>query len=98
MNDKVLVRIGDGRAHLSEELQAFGRGQRVRVAVGVDRFAVHVLHDEVGKSVVGGTAVDEARDIWMIELRQNLSFIAKTAEDFLGVEPSPNELHRKLLA
>ena len=98
MNDQVLMRIGDRRAHLAEELQALGRGQRIRVAVGVNRFALHVLHDEVGQSVIGRSAVDQARDVRMIELRQNLPFIAKPAEDVLGVEPAPNELDRNLLA
>ena len=98
MNDQVLMRIGDRRADLAEELQALGRGQRMRVAVGVNRFAVHVLHDEIRQSVIGRSAVDQARDVRMIELRQNLPFIAKPAEDVVGIEPSPNELDRNLLA
>ena len=98
MNDKVLMRVGDRRADLAEERQALGRGQRVRVAVGVDRFAVHVLHDEVGQAVVGRSAVDQARDVRMIELRQDLPFVAKTAEDVVGIEPAPNELDRNFLA
>ena len=34
----------------------------------------------------------------MIELRQDLPFIAKTAEDVLGIESSPNELDRNFFA
>ncbi len=98
MNDQILMRIGDRRADLAEELQALGRGQRIRIAIGVDRFALHVLHDEVGQSVVGRAAIDQARDVRMIELRQDLSFIAKPAEDVFGIESSPNELDRDFLA
>ena len=98
MNDKVLMRVGDRRAHLAKERQALGRGQRIRVAVGVNRFAVHVLHDEIGQAVIGRPAIDQARDVGMIELRQDLPLIAKAAEYVLGIEPSPNELDRNLLA
>ena len=96
MNDEVLVRIGDCRAYLAEERQAFGRGERIRVAVGVDRFAVHVFHDEIRESVVGRPAVDQARDIRMIELRQNLPLGAETPDDIVRVEPAPNDLDRDL--
>ena len=90
------MRVGDRRAHLAEKLQTLGRGQRVRLAVGVDRFAAHVLHDEVGKAVVGRPAVDQARDVRVIEMRQDLSLGPEVPEDLRGIESSPNEFDRNL--
>ena len=57
----------------------------LRVAILRDRLAVHVLHDEVRKSLVGGAAVDQARDVAVFEPGENLALIAKPADrEFAG--------------
>ena len=48
VDDEVLVRVADGRAHLAEERQPPGNPQAARVAVAVQPLALDVLHDEIG--------------------------------------------------
>jgi hypothetical protein len=98
MNDQVLVREGDSGADLAKEVESFGRVQAVGFAISGDGLAVHVFHDEVGETVVGRPAIDEPRDVGVIELCENLPFVAKTAENVLGVEPAPDELDRDFLS
>src|ERR1700719_1819792 len=97
MNDQVLVRVGYGRASFTKEVQPFGGTELTRVAIGANRLALHILHDEVGEAVIGRPSVDEARDVGMIELRENLPLVAKSAKNVLGVEPAPDEFDRDFL-
>ena len=70
----------------------------VRVAVGGDRLAFDVLHHEVRQAVVGRAAVDQARDVRMIELRQDLPFGAEAPQNVIRIEAAPDEFERDLLA
>src|SRR5690606_17165319 len=68
------------------------------VAVAIDRHAVDVLHDEIGRAFRRGTAVQETRDVGMIEVGEDLAF-AEQPLFRLGIdEPVANELDGDLLA
>jgi len=61
MDDMVLVGVMNGRADGMEELESRIRGQFVPVAVRVDRQALDIIHDEVGKTILGCAAVEQLR-------------------------------------
>lgn len=44
------------------------------IAVPVDGFAGYQFHDDVGQAGPGGAAIEQARDVAMIEGRQYLAF------------------------
>src|SRR5687768_13626922 len=64
------------------------------IAITVERLPLDVLHHEVGQTVLGGAAVEQAADVRMIECRQDLSFFAKPAEDEVSVHPALDQLDR----
>ena len=66
----------------------------MRVAVVIKRLAFDELHDEVRQAVVSCTAVKQARDVWMIEGGEDLSFSAKTPQNKIGVHAALHELDR----
>src|SRR5258708_4499982 len=70
----------------------------MRVAIGANWFAVHIFHDEIGQAFIGCSAIDEPRDVGMIELRQDLPLIAKATENSLGIESATDELDCDFLA
>ena len=74
MHDEILMRVMHRGAHHLEQLQARGHLQMVGVAVDVDGDAVDVFHDDVGRAVGQRAAVQQVRDVRMIELRENLAF------------------------
>ena len=74
MHDEVLMRVAHGRAHLQEELHAVAHAEMPRIAPGVDGLARHELHDHVGHAAVGGAAIEQPRDVAMVETREDLPF------------------------
>ncbi len=83
--NQIRVRVVDRFAHLCEYLEPFSEREIVRVAVGRDRLAFDVLHDEVGAPVVGFARLDEAGDVWVIEGAEDLAFDGEAFEDIRGV-------------
>ena len=73
------------------------RREAVLVAVAVDRLAVDVLHDEVRLAVVGHAAVEQPRDVRMIERREDLSLGAEAVASMSASEPAAQQLERDLL-
>ena len=55
---------------------------------------VDVLHDEVGQAVVGRAAVEQARDVRVLERGEDLPLGAKRASMQLGVQPRRHDLDR----
>jgi hypothetical protein len=80
--------IGEGAADSSKELETLGNRVLVFVAEGVDCLPFDVLHYEIRQSVSGGTTVEKARDVWMVERSKDLAFVAKVADDRICVHPT----------
>ena len=72
MHDEVLMRVVHGGADGLEQLETGRDVQAERIAIGIDRCAVDVLHDDVSGLVRQRAAVEEVRDVGMVELRQDL--------------------------
>ena len=88
VDDEVLVRVGDSRADLAEQLEPLANGELMRVAVPADRLAFHILEDEEREPVIGCPAVDQAREVGLGELRENLPFVSEAAQESQAVAPA----------
>ena len=92
MDDEILVRVVHGGAHIMEETQPLLDPEALAVAVGGDRHAIHVLHDEERQLSVGDAAVEQLRDVRVVQRREDLSFGDKAA-----IESSASGLPRSSL-
>ena len=81
MDDQVLVGVTHGRAHLEEQLHALARARGALLEIPVDGFASDQLHDHVRGPGFGGAPVQHARDVRMLQAREDL---ALGAEALLG--------------
>ena len=97
VDDQVLVRVLDGGADVTKELQARGGVEPVRVAVVDDRLAFDVLHREVRPAVRRAATVEQARDERMLEAGENLPLVAEAADDAVGVHAALEHLDRHAL-
>ncbi len=75
MNDEILMGVGNRGTNLPEELEPGVVVELLRVAKFEQRPARYVLHHEVGKAVGGRSAVNQPRNVGMVELRQNLPLV-----------------------
>ena len=79
------MRVGDRGADLAEELQPLGDVERSAVAVLVDRLPFDVLHHEVRQAVLGRAAVEQARDVRVIEARRGSAARCGSARSMASV-------------
>src|SRR5690349_20875805 len=93
MYDLLLVSVMHGVADGAKELQSLHDVQLVIVAVTVKRFTFDELHHKVGKTIFGSSTVEQACDVRVIERREDLSFLAKTTEDEIGVHPALDQFY-----
>ncbi len=98
MDDQVLVGRMHGGTHAAEERQPFLERQAMPVAVQVDAFAVHVLHDEIRDAVAGRAAIEQAADVAMVEARQDLALGAQPVVIRAAHEAGPHQFHGNLMA
>ena len=73
MHDEVLMGVMHRGTNDLKELEPGRKVETIRVTEGVNGQAIDVLHDDVDGSVREGSAVQEMRDIRMVELRQDLA-------------------------
>src|ERR1700677_2333235 len=93
MDDKILVRVLYGSADTAEELEPIIDGKIVLTAIVVNGNSIHILHYEVRDAIGGHASVQKARNIGMIEVRQNLPLGAETKQHALrGPEPGVHQL------
>src|SRR5688572_20105544 len=81
MYDQTAMREIYGGADLPEQAKPLRDVELLRSAVFVEWNALDVLHHEVGKSIGRGAAIHQPCDVWMIERREDLPFVAKSFED-----------------
>ena len=85
---RVLNRVENGKA----QPDAIDRGEPMLVGIPIDARACHVLHHEVGQAVWRRAAIEERRDVGMFERGENLTLVAESADDQLGIHAAPNHL------
>ena len=98
VDEQPLVRVVDRGADVAEEREARRDVESVPAAVLQDVDAVDVLHDEVREPVVRRADVEQARDVRVVERRQDPALGAEAAQHVFGVEPASHELDRDVSA
>ena len=78
MDDRLLVRMLHAFANFDEKFETVADPESVLVAVGGDRNALYVLHDEVWLAVGSGARVEDLGDRWVVHDGEGLP---------LGLEP-----------
>ncbi len=92
MNDPPLVRVVNARAGLLEESQSLTGAESLLVAVLVDRYTRHVLHDEEGLATRCGPGIEDLGDRRVIHHRQGLTFGLEPRHDLPRVHAVPDHL------
>ena len=88
MNNQIPMRKFDRSADLQKQLQSLPRRQLLRNCKASHRCIDNIVHDEVGETIVGRACIEQARDIRMIELGEDLAFCTKAAQDFSRIGTS----------
>jgi len=86
VDHQTAVRVLHCVADLEEQPQALKEREAIFRHEPVDRHAVHVLHDKVGNAIGAGAAIQEAGNVGMFELGEDLPFAPKALD------------HRRVLA
>ena len=81
MENPFLMRVFDCFAESLEELQSLRKVKLFFITVTRDRLTVTKLHDEVGTSPFGGTAVENLRNARMLHQSQGLTFRFESTDD-----------------
>jgi RNA polymerase sigma-70 factor, ECF subfamily len=71
VNDQVAVREPDSVAHAQENVRTRGQPETVHIRVAIHRPALDKLHHEVGTSIGGRAAVQNAGDVGMLQTSDN---------------------------
>src|ERR1043166_8257985 len=98
MDDQSLVGKLNGFANLQEKLQTLPDVRMVLRAVSIEGDAFYVFHDEVRQALSGGAAVEHARDVGVVERRQDLPLVAKTENHRIAVHTAPDQFDGDQLA
>src|SRR5262249_13475276 len=78
--------------NLLKQLQSFGDRMFARVAEFFDRLALDIFHHDILTAVFGHAAIEQARDVLMVEPGQNAALLAKAALDLAGHQTWPDQL------
>jgi hypothetical protein len=72
MNYQVLVRVFHGGTNDKEQPEPVARGKTVVATIVVNGQSVHILHDEVRNFVTGHPYIQQAGNIGVIQVAQDL--------------------------
>ena len=97
VHDEALVRVLHGAADLPEEREAAVDRQAPVVAPLDERLPLHVLQDEVGLARLRRPAVEQARDVGVIERRRDLALAPEPPQRVLARRARTHELDGDLL-
>src|SRR5262249_59609152 len=82
---------------LAKEIEPRLGRELMAVAEFGDGGAIDVLHHKIRQAVFIHAAVEQARDVGMIERGQNLSLVAEAAQDVVGIHSALDQLDGHLL-
>jgi hypothetical protein len=77
VHDQVGVRVGDCLQDIEKETQARFDAERVLNAIPIDGLTIDVLENEKGLPDWRHTGVDEPRNVWMREAREDVALAAE---------------------
>ena len=75
MHHQVPVGVIDGREDIQKNLDTAANRQPVMVAVNVQLYAVHILHDDVAQAVARKAQVQHSYDSGMLQRREQLALL-----------------------
>ena len=93
----MLVGIVNRAAERPEEEQSLLDGEVVVATERVDRLSLHVVHHHVGQPLPGGPAVDQARNVRMVQAGEDLALPLKTVQQLRPIQIGSHYLDRDLL-
>ena len=96
MHDEVLVGVLHRLTYRAEQLETAAHGKRR--GVFQQRRAVHVLHHEIRQARLGGAAVEQARDVGVLQSGQDLPLRTETAQGGFRIGTALEQLDRDLHA
>ena len=91
------VRVLDGAGHLEEELQPLPNREAAVVRVPPDLVPAHELHGEVGLTVGGPAAIEQAGDVRVRQAGENLPFELEAAKGVGILIADVDQLDRRFL-
>jgi hypothetical protein len=97
MDHQAAVSVQNGSADALHESQAVGDGERLLLNVLGDGAAFDILHHQVGNAV-DSSAVEEAGDIGVFEVGENLAFGSKAGDRIGSGQHAGNDLDGDLFA
>lgn len=89
---RVLHRVADR----AKQFQACWLGKFLLFAVRRDGRTCDIFQHDVMPPVGGRATIQQPRNIWMFEPRQNLSFLAKALHNLITTNAGPDEFDRHL--
>jgi hypothetical protein len=98
VDDQVLVRVLNGRADLLEESQPLLRPQVLALAIEVEADAIDIFHHQVRHALPGRAAVQQAGDVRVVEVGEDLPLGAKATRQRVARQSAVDELDCDLLA
>ena len=97
MHDQSLMGMRYRRANGQKQLQARADAEFLLVAVARDFAAFDVLQHQIRFAIGTDAAIKQARNIRMIQRRQNLPLAAKSLQQFADIPARPHQFDRRLL-
>ncbi len=97
VHDEVLMSVVHRGTNRLKELEPCNDVEMLRVAIGVNRNTVDVLHDDVCGTVRKRATIQEMRDVGMIELGEDLAFDLEPRLDAPRKRAAENHLDGHLL-
>ncbi len=97
VDDELLVRVLDRVADPAQQVDALADAEPLRIAPAVDRLAVDVFHDQVRMAVRRRAAIQQARDVRMVEAGEDLPFAFETAHELARIEARAQQFQCGLL-
>jgi hypothetical protein len=94
MNHQLLMGILNRRTHRQKKLQPCADVQIALVAVAIERQPLNVLHHEVRLAVFGASSFQQAGDIRVVQIGEDLAFGDKALSRKSPIEPAPHHLDR----
>ena len=97
MDDQILVGVMHGGAHGPHQRDPLGNWQPATFAIHIDRLAIDVLHDQIGRAVGCSSAIEQTGDVGMLQMRKDLPLGAQATLNLRSEGSRSNELDCDLL-
>ncbi len=85
MHNQILMCEGDRLANPAKQVQPLGCIEFVFITVPLDVYALDVLENKVWQAICSRASIDQARNVWVIEIGQYLPFHHKAPDDRVGI-------------